>query len=387
MRLPETFFFDCPLKINCGNQALDHLPADLTARGAKAPLILANRERIGKRQLQTVIDAFKESGMTLGVYDRLAEVDEPGWLAVLAKIYRDYGCDCLIAVGNGSVVDLAKRLQMTISGHDHRAEEEMHTAAVSAAPQAPLWLVVTPGGDGYEATNYVNSQGHRGQPADMFPAAACIDPRMMKGSSNEALAEGALIGLAHAVEAFLDHTAGPMVRAFAHTAIGLIVAHLPLALRNQDRYRSMCAVVNGQLAAGCAFSSAPSGLCHALGAGLQAHCDLPFGHVLAVLLPHVIQQIGSEQPEIAEELLYPMVGEDIFAITAPDLKISRTKALFWDFFDAVGAELDRRIPASLIDGGWNDEQIKAVLSQAASGREADRAAAILHGATSTFFRS
>ena len=384
MRLPETFTFTCPLKINCGNHALDHLPSELAAVEAKAPLILADREQIGRQGLRTVIDAFKTSGMTLGVYDRLTDQPQKELLPVLAKMYRDGGCDCLIAVGQGAVVDMAKCLNAVGSaGNDRTAG----SAATSIGLLGPLMLVITPGGNGYEVTGHASDGEHRFHSDHLAPSAAFIDPRMMKAGSTDELAEGALIGLAQAVEAFLDETAGPMCRAYAHTAIGLILKYLPLAVRKKDRLRSMSAVVNGQAAAGCAFSAALPGVCHALGTGLQEHSELPLGFLLAALLPHLVEQAGSQSPETAGGLLYPMVGENIFAITAPDLMVSRAMALFWEFFDAVGLELNRTIPSSLGEAGLSDEQIEDILSRIDSGPDADRAAHIIAGAKSKPFRS
>ena len=384
MHLPETFSFACPLKINCGNHALDHLPAELFAVGAKAPLILADRKQIGRQGLRTVIDAFRTSGMALGVYDRLPDQPQQELLPVLAKMYRDGGCDCLIAVGHGAVVDMAKCLNAAGSTDNDPTAE---SAAISTGLSGPLMLVLTPGGNGYEVTGHASDGGHRFRRAHLAPSAAFIDPRMMKAGSNDELAEGALIGLAQAVEAFLDETAGPMCRAYAHTAIGLIITYLPAALRKKERAKSMSAVVNGQVAAGCAFSAASPGICHRLGTGLQQHSELPLGFLLAVLLPHLVEQAGSQSPETAGGLLYPMVGENIFAITAPDLKVSRAMALFWEFFDAVGVELNRTVPSSLMETGLSDAQIEDTLSRIASGPDADRAAHIVAGAKTIPFRS
>ena len=73
MRLPDAFSFSCPLKINCGSRALENLPTELAAFNAHAPLILASRDQVGKKRINTVIDAFKTSGLTLGIYDRLPD--------------------------------------------------------------------------------------------------------------------------------------------------------------------------------------------------------------------------------------------------------------------------------------------------------------------------
>lgn len=388
MILPETFFFKCPLKINCGSHALDHLPVELAAVGARAPMILANGERIGKKRLKAVIDAFRTSGLTLGICDGLTDRVQQELLTALATAYRDGGCDSLIVVGSGPVVDMAKCLNATIAGGDLSTFEDSGGGDVdNLAALAPLMLVATPGGNGDEATGYA-CDGHRRiwAPA-LTPAAAFIDPAMMKRANDRDLAEGALIGLAHAVEAFLDESGSPMGRAYAHTAIGLIAQYLPMALRKNNRDRSVCAVVNGQVAAGCAFSGASSDICQRLGARLANPPDLTLGFTLAALLPHLVGYVGTAvSPERAGELLYPLAGEETYAITAAELKVSRVMALLWEFFEAVGAELDCAIPSSLVEAGVDTERIETLLSELADEPLAQCTVHIIDSARSKPFR-
>jgi len=386
MNLPETFFFKCPLKINCGSHALAHLPVELAAVGARAPLILANGDPIGKKRVKTVADAFRTSGLTLGIYDGLTDQLQPELLPVLATVYRDGGCDSLIAVGNGTVVDTAKCLNAILAGGDAAAFDDSHGAdADHLAALTPLMLIPTPGGNGDEAAGYAWDGHRRIRASALTPAAAFIDPAMMKGANDRELAEGALVALTRAVEAFLDESGSPMGRAYAHTAIGLIVKYLPLALRKKNRESWICAVVNGQVAAACASSGASDGICYRLGGELACPPDLPLGFVLAALLPHLVGYVGTVMPQRGGELLHPMAGENVYAITAEELKIPRIMALLWEFFDAVGVELNCTIPSSLVEAGVDPDRIETLLSQAAAGPSAQCATHILDGARSQPF--
>jgi alcohol dehydrogenase len=171
-----------------------------------------------------------------------------------------------------------------------------------------------------------------------------------------------------------------MCRAYAHTAIGLIMKHLPAVLRKTDRKKSLCAAVNGQVAAGCAFFSSNPGICHLLATGLKESTDLPLGYLLAILLPHVAAETGLSQPERVGELLIPMVGADTFAVTAADLKVPRTVALLWEFFDALNAELSVKIPSTIGDAELTAEQRERIQSRQASGSSDGFVARVLEGA-------
>lgn len=353
---------------------------ELSTLNAHAPLILANHDQIGKKRINTVIDAFKTSGLTLGIYDRLPDRLQPDLMPVLTRIYRDGGCDSIIAVGSGSVVDAAKCLNMLVSAGDHGMPDDSGREMSDPGPLRPLMLVATTGGNGDEATGYTSDGGRRLGSPRLIPNVVFIDPVMMVKGDDQDVVDGALIALAHAVEAFLDDSAGPMCRAYAHTAIGLIVNYLPGALRKSDRRKNLCAVINGQMAAGCAFFASSPGICHVLGTGLKEWTDLPRGFLMAILLPHLLREAGALQPEGVGELLYPIVGTDIFALTAADFKTPRTIALFLEFFDAVNTELVLKIPSSLEDAGLTDEQIERVQSRVGNGPADDHMARVIYGA-------
>ena len=101
---------------------------------------------------------------------------------------------------------------------------------------------------------------------------------------------------------------------------------------------------------------------------------------MAILLPHLLREAGALQPERVGELLYPIAGTDIFALTAADFKTPRTIALFLEFFDAVNTELVLKIPSSLEDAGLTDEQIERVQSRVGNGPADDHMARVIYGA-------
>jgi len=380
MRLPEAFSFSNPLKINCGSRALENLPAELAAFNANAPLVLASRDQVGKKRVGTLIDAFKTSGLTLGIYDRLPEQAQPALMPVLARMYRDGGCDSVIVLGHDSVVDTAKCLNLMVSAGFQGTPDDAGRDVADPGPLRPLMLVATAGGNGDEVTGFANDGVRRLCSPRLIPTAAFIDPTMMVDRNDCDVVDGALIALVHAVEAFLEDTAGPMCRAYAQTAISLIVKHLPAVLRKTDRQKNLCAVVNGQVAAGCAFFSSSPGICHILASGLKAGSDLPLGFLMAILLPHMVAEAGFDQPERVGELLYPMAGPDNFAVTAADLQTPRTIALFWEFIDALNTELSVRIPSTIGDAALTGGLIERIQSQLASDSADDHVARILEGA-------
>lgn len=357
MRFSGEFSYHCPLKINCGSHALAGLPMELTGHGAKQPLILVNSAHVGKKQREAVIDAFRSSGLTVAIYDQIPDPLAPDLLPLLLTLYRDGGCDSLIAVGGDSAVDAAKCLNMLVADHARGKKAGIEQHGGDTGSLQPLFLVATPGGNGYEATQYAHNGSGLVSTARLMPSVAIIDPVMMAGSQR-AVVNGGLIGLAHAVEAFLDDTAGPLVHAHAHTAISLMMHYLPMAIDGAEYRQSLSGVVCAQIVAGCAFSAVSAGVCHALADYLTATTDLPPGYLMAIFLPHLLAETGRRHPDKVGALLYPMLGAQDFALTAQALQAPRVIALLWELYHALNQSLALGIPTALKNTGLTDDQLK-----------------------------
>ena len=69
MLLPENYEFSCPVKVNSGNKALEHLPFELDILNARKPLVITTKDATDRGLVNIIIDAFKGSGVTIGIFD------------------------------------------------------------------------------------------------------------------------------------------------------------------------------------------------------------------------------------------------------------------------------------------------------------------------------
>ncbi|WP_419663780.1 iron-containing alcohol dehydrogenase [Desulfosarcina variabilis] len=362
MYFSEDFSYQCPLKINCGSHALAGLPSELTAYDVNHPFILVSRHQIKAKPIQTVVDAFRSFGMTVAMYDQIPDQMEPNLLPMLLTLYQDGGCDSLIAIGGNAVVDAAKCLNVLVAVNARSKKIGTTPGEGGADALTPLFLVATPGGNGYEATHWANDTSGLLCAARLMPSVAFIDPVMMEGRQRDVV-NGGLIGLAHAVEAFLDDAAGPLARAHAHTAISLMMHYLPMAVGGDEYPQSLSGVVCGQIVAGCAFSAASPGVCHTLANHLAAYTELPKGYLMALFLPYRLAETSRQDADQVGQLLYPMVGAQDFALTARTLQAPRAIAILWELYDALNQTLTVRIPIRLKKAGLTDDQLKKAQGQ------------------------
>ena len=177
--------FQLPEKILSGDGALEHVPHELTLLGAGRPLLLSDRglEKVGT--VDTVTAALAQGGMTPAkVYCDIPADSSIQVVNTIAALYRESGCDSLIAVGGGSVIDTAKGVGMVLA---QAGSDLMASAGAEVLPRGahvPFVAVPTTSGTGSEATIVAVVKDPEAQVKMEFlsyhllPDVAVLDPRM-----------------------------------------------------------------------------------------------------------------------------------------------------------------------------------------------------------------
>lgn len=351
MCLPEHYEFFCPVKINSGNRALEQIPFELDALNARKPLVIARKDASERGLVDVIIDAFKDSGIAVGIFDDVPVAPDLKLIRELFNIYRDGGYDAVIAVGGGSVADTAKVLNLAVSGKPEDIEGCAGEDHVKK-PLRPLIIVPTLSGTGYEMSRHAFFDGRDYSSHFLMPHLAVIDPRMTIPEDAVTTAATALAALAHAVEAYTGSGKNPLADAYAYTAIQLIMEHLVNVIRDQRDRKGCLALANAHAMAGCAFSNVDVGVAHKLGKVMGDLCHLPPGLCMGMLLPHILEREMSEGGYHISDLLLPLAGFDAHASMAENLRARRAVDILHDLLKDLSAASGGAIPRL-----WKDAQV------------------------------
>ena len=351
MYLPEHYEFFCPVKINSGERALEQLPSELDALNARKPIVIAGKDAGERGLVDVIIDAFKDSGIAVGIFDGVPAAPDLKLIRELFDIYRDRGYDAIVAVGGGPVADTAKVLNIAVSGKPEDIEKCAGENLIKR-PLKPLIILPTLAGAGYEVSKYAFFDGRDYASHFLMPHLAVIDPRMTTPEDAATTAATTLAALAHSVEAYTGSDKNPLADAYAYTAIQLIMEHLVNVIRDQRDRNGRLSLANAHAMAGCAFSNVAPGVAHKLGKVMGDVCHLPPGLSMGMLLPHILESEMSQGGYHISDLLLPLAGFDAYASMAEKLRARRAVDILHDLLKELSA-----VSGGAISRLWKDVQV------------------------------
>ncbi|ABK36659.1 iron-containing alcohol dehydrogenase [Aeromonas hydrophila] len=353
--------FFCPVKLMAGEQALEQLAGELAGLGARKPLLLTDKGVSGTGLATLLAGVLAEGELPVAaIWDEIPADSSTAVVERIAARYRELGCDSLVALGGGSVIDTAKAVNILASMGGTRLLDYAGAGCLTR-PLQPLAVVPTTAGTGSEVTLVAvikdEASGRKVPFTSPFllPQLAVLDPRLTQGLPLNITAATAMDAMTHAIEAFIGNAKNPVSDALALMAVEKIANALPQVLSNPQDKRLRLQLAEGSTLAGMAFSNSMVGLVHALGHSLGARCHLPHGLCMNLFLPTVLDyNRPGIDPELAR-LLLPLVGAERFAATPaaarPQAAIEALQALRDTLWQAV------KLPRTLREAGVTDKAL------------------------------
>ncbi|KQW38013.1 iron-containing alcohol dehydrogenase [Rhizobacter sp. Root404] len=289
------------------------LAAECERVGIRKPLIVTDAGVRAAGVLQKVLDALPASLQGPGgfiVYDRTPSNPTEAAVREAAALYREHGCDGLIAVGGGSSLDCAKGVAIAATHPGPLvtyATIEGGSGKITEAT-APLIAVPTTSGTGSEVARgaIVITDDHRKlgfHSWHLLPRSAICDPELTLGLPPGLTAATGMDAIAHCMETFMAAAFNPPADGIALDGLERGWAHIERATRDgQDRdarLNMMSASIQGAMAFQKGLGAVHS-LSHSLGG---ANPKLHHGTLNAMFLPAVVRFNASAESVAREHRL------------------------------------------------------------------------------------
>lgn len=270
------------------------LPAECERSGITKPLVVTDPGVRAAGVLQLALDAL--GTLPHAVFDQTPSNPTEAGVRAAVAVYREAGCDGLIAVGGGSSIDLAKGVAIAAT---HEGPLKTYATIEGGSPKitdrvAPLIAVPTTAGTGSEVARgaiVIVDDGRKlgFHSWHLVPRTALLDPELTLGLPPALTAATGMDAIAHCMETFMAAGPNPPADGIALDGLERAWAHIERATRDgQDRearWHMMSASAQGALAfqkgLGCVHS-----LSHSLG-GVNPR--LHHGTLNAMFLPAVVR--------------------------------------------------------------------------------------------------
>lgn len=297
------FDYHIPTRVLFGPGRLDELHTQ-TLPGKKALLVISNgRSTRQHGYLQRTQTQLHLAGADHVLFDGVQANPEVADVMAGAALARRSGCDFVVALGGGSVIDAAKSIAaMACNEGDLWDYISSGTGKGRALTQPPLPVVAisTTAGTGSELDGFaVTTNPHTHEKISLrspllMPVLTIEDPALMTTVPPAFTAYQGFDALFHGIEGYLSRAANLLTDMYALAVIGHVAPHLPRAVADGADLTAREHVAFGNLMAGPVMSSGTLTSLHSLEHALSAyHTDLPHGAGLIMLsIPYFSHQIA-----------------------------------------------------------------------------------------------
>jgi alcohol dehydrogenase class IV len=245
---------------------------------------------------QALLDALRTQGMEVLVFHAPGEPSIQMVREAIPRV-REAGCEVLIGLGGGSVLDMGKAVAALLVNEGDVLDylEVIGRSQPLVRPSAPYIAIPTTAGTGSEVTrNAVLASPEQRvkaslRGAGMLPRAAIIDPELTRSLPPSVTASTGLDALTQLIEPFVGNSANPLTDGFCREGIPRAARSLRRAC---DDGRDAAAREDMSLASllgGLALANAKLGAVHGFAAPIGAMFPAPHGAVCARLLPLVME--------------------------------------------------------------------------------------------------
>lgn len=290
-----------PKKIFAGEHGLENI--EHLVKDAKKIVIFTDKGILGANLLEIPIQILDSLGKD---YEILSDIPaEPDYYQAqhMVDAFKATGADFIIAVGGGSVMDVAKLA--SILATDEYTVKDLLDNPLLAKKQVPSLMIPTTAGTGSEATpNSIVAVPEKELKVgivnpEMIADFVILDGRLIKNLPMKIAAATGVDALCHAIECFTSTKANPFSNTFALEALDLIMNNIIEACTNSEAMDAKNKMLLGSFYAGVAITASGTTAVHALSYPLGGKYHIAHGVSNAILLMPVMR---FNEPVIKERL-------------------------------------------------------------------------------------
>ena len=287
--------FNFPTTIRFGAGVIAELPAYLGNNQLKRPLISTDPTIAGLAFFKQIMADLDSKGLTVTVFHDIHKNPVKSDVYKGAEAYDNGQCDCIIGIGGGAAIDVARAILLRIN---HREDlfkyDDLIGGDVYVTNDVPPFIAIpTTSGTGSEVGRsaiIADDETHQKKilfSPKLLAKIVFADPLLTMGLPPFITAATGMDALTHNMEAFLAKNYHPLCDGIALEGIRLIALSIETAVKNPD-IESRSNMLLASMMGAIAFQKG-LGVVHSLAHPLSSLLDTHHGLANAVNLPYGMQ--------------------------------------------------------------------------------------------------
>lgn len=293
MRMNMAFHFNNPTSLIFGSGTLNELGKQKLP-GKKALLLISNGKTTQVNgSFDRVTQQLMEAGIEYAVFNKIMENPLKDVIMEGAAFARDNGCDFILALGGGAVLDSSKAIS-AMATHPGDLWDYVNGGTGKGQPLVnpglPIVTIPTSSGTGSEINCWgviSNPDTHEkigfGYP-ELVPVLSLVDPELMKTVPPRYTAYQGFDALFHNTEVMMSKSVNILSETIALSAIESLAGYLPRSVKDGNDLEAREHVAYGSTIAGMTMQLTSTTAQHSMEHAMSAyHHNLPHGAGLIMI--------------------------------------------------------------------------------------------------------
>ncbi|QIN81870.1 iron-containing alcohol dehydrogenase [Rubrobacter tropicus] len=289
---------EVPTRIVHGQGAIGRLGGIVEELGVRRPLLVTDAGVAAAGLAEKAVGRLTDAV----VFDGVRPNPDVELIGRAREVYRNEGCDGLVALGGGSSMDTAKGVGIEVTGGGSILDYEDGGKPITRRVP-PLVTVPTTAGTGSEVTLWAVITDHErkikfnvGGTALIGAHVALVDPALMAGLPTAITAATGMDALSHGIECYTCDYHQPFTDSFALTAIEYVARWLRAACEDGSNMEARTFMAHAATFGGMAYGTESAGAAHAMSQSAGGVHDCPHGALTARVLGPVCEYNAPADP-------------------------------------------------------------------------------------------
>lgn len=283
------FNFGIPQNICFGQNSIEQLTEILDKMQSEGVFIISGPHLSKIGTVKKIEKLVTESGRQCFSFTETEANPSVETVAKAAGCFMEANADCIIALGGGSPMDVAKAVGVVVKYGGSIIDYE--GGGKVGGEIIPLIAIPTTAGTGSEVTAFSVITDHsRNYKLTVFsyhllPKYVILDPSLITSVPQTVAAATGVDAMVHAIEAYLSKASNPFTDSMAEKAMELLGGNIRAYTADRSNIEAAEAMLLGSTFAGLSFNFARLGNVHAMAHPVSGYFGVSHGVANAILLP------------------------------------------------------------------------------------------------------